>query len=308
MPRPLQIPSSLASKPFTSGMAEAAGLPRTALRGKRFRRLFRDVYVHADLDLNLVGWLRAALLVLPKDAVVSHVTALWLYGVEIGSPSPFEFSTNSGLVTKLANIRLHRRQGRIAVHERGRLPVTGPDRTIVDCATRLSFVQFVQAADWLISTGATTVADLMEYADSRHLSGVLRARRALLFVRERVDSPMETLVRLMLVFARLPEPECNPDIVDAHGNFIARGDMVYFGYKVLVEYDGWQHERDARQRQRDRERREALEANGWRVIVITSEDLKRKHLIPRRVFEALADRGYEGQPPKMNAMWSKWFA
>jgi len=296
------------SAPFTPGMAEAAGLSRTALRGKRFRRLFRNVYVVADVDVSLVLWCRAARLVLPKDAVVSHISALWLYGVEIGNPSPLEFSTNLPLVTKLANIRLHRRQGRIAAYERGPLPVTGPDRTIVDCATRLSFVQFVQAADWLISTGATTLADLMDFAESRHLSGVVRARRALLYVRERVESPMETLVRLMLVFARLPEPECNRDIVDARGNFIGRGDMVYFRYKVLVEYDGWHHERDARQRQRDRERREVLEANGWRVIVITSEDLKRRHLIPGRVYDALADRGYEGQPPKMNIMWSKWFA
>jgi len=187
------------------------------------------------------------------------------------------------------------------------LPVTGPDRTVVDCATRLTLVQFIQAADWLIYSGVTTLSELTDYASTRHLSGVARARRALLYARESVESPMETLVRLMLVFARLREPECNPDIVDSQGNFLARGDLVYFRFKVLVEYDGWHHERDAKQRQRDRERREVLEANGWRVIIVTSEDLKNSRLIPWRVFEALKDRGYEGQPPRMNVMWSQWF-
>lgn len=308
MPTALAVPAVLRDCPFTLAFALSHGVPRSVLRGKRFRRLFRNVYVCADLPLTLVIWLQAALLVLPKDAVVSHVSALWLYGIEIGKPSPFEFSTNLPLVTKLANVRLHRRQARIAVCIRDQLPVTRPERTIVDCANRLTFVQFVQAADWMLANGATALGDLMEYANSRHLSGVVRSRRLLLYVRDGVESPMESLVRLLIVFARLPEPECNPDIVDEQGNFLARGGMVYFRYKVLVEYDGWQHERDGRQRQRDRERREVLEANGWRVIVITSEDLKRKQLIPWRVYEALKDRGYEGCPPKMNVMWSTWFA
>ncbi len=289
-------------------MAIVAGLPPTALRSKRFRRLFRGVYICADVQLTLIVWLQAALLVLPKDAIVSHLSALRLYGVEIGLLRDFEFSTNQSLVTKHRRIRLHRRLGRLHPYVRGGLPVTGPDRTLVDCATRLSFVEFVQAADWLIRAGETTIASLMDYARDRHVHGVVRARRWLLFVREGVESPMETLVRLMLVFARLPEPECNRNIVDSAGNFLARGDMVYFRFKVLVEYDGWQHERDARQRQRDRERRELLEADGWRVIVVTSEDLKHSQAIPWRVYEALKARGYERRPPLMNTMWTRWFA
>lgn len=186
MPSALPVPALLRDRPFTLAFAQLHGVSRAVLRGKRFRRLFRNVYVCADLPLTLVIWLRAALLVLPKDAVVSHISALWLYGVEIGKPFPFEFSTNLPLVTKLADVRLHRRQGRIAARECEQLPVTGPDRTIVDCATRLTLVQFVQAADWMVHSGATTIAGLMDYAQSRHLSGVVRARRALLLVREGV--------------------------------------------------------------------------------------------------------------------------
>jgi len=137
---------------------------------------------------------------------------------------------------------------------------------------------------------------------------VRKTRRALAYVRERVDSPKESDVRLMLQFARLPVPEVNVNIYGEDGRFVARGDLVYRRFKILVEYDGWQHERDARQRQRDRERREALEAEGWRVIVVTSEDFKRPQEIARRVHRALASCGYEGVSPVFSTVWRQWFA
>ena len=288
-------------------MAEAAGLPRTALRGLRFREITRGVYILSDIPLTFVVRLAAFLLVMPKDAVVSHLSALRLYGFVLGTSVGLEYSTNQHVVTKRKGVVLHRRKGRLTAYEREELPVTGPDRTLIDCATKVSLVQLIQAIEWMIHTGATTLERLWAYAESRHLDGVVRTRRVIPLVRERVESPMETVVRLMLVFARLPEPECNRDIFDAVGNFLARGDMVYFGYKVLIEYDGWQHERDSKQRQHDRERRELLEANGWRVIVVTSEDLKHKEQIPWRAYEALKARGYGGQPPRLNIMWTTWF-
>jgi very-short-patch-repair endonuclease len=75
-----------------------------------------------------------------------------------------------------------------------------------------------------------------------------------------------------------------------------------------VEYEGWQHERDPRQRQHDRERRELLEGAGWRVIIVTSADLEDKRAVVRRIHTALKARGYEGREPLFDAMWDKFFA
>jgi very-short-patch-repair endonuclease len=61
---------------------------------------------------------------------------------------------------------------------------------------------------------------------------------------------------------------------------------------VLVEYDGWQHERDAWQRQKDHLRREALEAAGWLVIVVTTADMRAPKSVAARVARALMSRGY----------------
>ena len=263
----------------------------------------------ADLELAHIVWLHAARLVLPDDSLVSHTSAMRLYGFDLRRHrDSLEFSTNSNLVTKHARIRLHRRLGRLTPFEAAGLAVTGPDRTFVDCATRLSFVELVQLGDWLLHTKATTLEVLGAYAHARHIDGVRRSRRVLRYVRAGAESPRETLLRLMIVFARLPEPQCNRTIRTDAGRFVARGDLSYLELKVLVEYDGWQHERDAQQRQRDRERREELEALGWRVIVVTAEDLRHPRSVPWRIYAALKDRGYRGPRPALNETWTRWFA
>ncbi|KAA1422417.1 DUF559 domain-containing protein [Mumia zhuanghuii] len=253
--------------------------------------------------------MRAALLLLPDDAVASHLTALRLWGLEVRGLFPLHFSTNTESRVRRDEIRLHRRRGRLRAYVRHRIACTGPDRTYVDCAAqRLTLPELVQAADHLIHAGHTTLAELRAYLDQCHIDGVVRARRAFAYVRERVESPMETLVRLVLVFARLPEPDPNPDVLDAAGRFVARCDLVYWKYRVIVEYDGAWHERSKKQRARDRTRREALERLGWTIIVILDDDLANKKAIVWRVYGALRDNGYDGPRPHFNAMWTRWFA
>lgn len=296
------------TQPFTRDEAIAGGLTDAMLRSRRrCTRLFHGVYVMASVELTLLVWLRAAVRVMPVDAVVSHVTALRLYGYEIGPELPLHFSTRTATHSRQDNTLTHQRKGRVQSRLLHGIPVTMPDRTLIDIATKVTLVELVQAAEWMIHCGLTTLDSLGEFAMVMHLDGVRRMRRLLGLIREGVESPMETLVRLMIVFARLPEPVCNLNIRDAGGRFLARGDLVYAELLVLVEYDGWHHERDAGQRQRDLVRRERLEAAGWRVIVVTANDLKNKREIVLRVHRALVANGYTGGPPHFSVMWTQWF-
>jgi very-short-patch-repair endonuclease len=136
------------------------------------------------------------------------------------------------------------------------------------------------------------VRALHAYVHDSHLDGVQRARRVAPLLRGGSASPQESELRWRLVRAGLPEPELNVDITDEHGRWLARGDLVYRRWKVLVEYDGWQHERSARQRQWDHLRREQLEGAGWRVIVVTAADMASPDTIVIRVRQALRQRGY----------------
>ncbi|WP_370619025.1 DUF559 domain-containing protein [Mumia qirimensis] len=302
------IPVVLREGPFTTATARAVGFRPQDLQGKRFRQLFRGVYVVTDLPMTFELLLRAALLLLPDDTIASHLTALRLWGLDVRRPLPLHFSTNTTAQVRRDGIRLHRRRGRLRAYVRERIACTGPDRTYVDCATIVNLVELVQAAEHLVHVGHTTPATLRTYLEQCHIDGVVRARRAFAYVRERAESPMETLVRLALVFARLPDPDCNPDLFDTGGRFVARGDLVYWRYLVIVEYDGAWHERSKKQRARDRTRREALEKLGWTIIVVLEDDLANKKAIVWRVYGALRDNGYDGPRPHFNAMWTRWFA
>lgn len=141
----------------------------------------------------------------------------------------------------------------------------------------------------------------------RHLHGVQRARRVLPFLRTGAESPMETVLRLALVFARLPEPECNVDIRSSDGAFLARGDLVYLKWRIVVEYDGLWHERTPEQRRKDRNRHERLEANGWTVVVVHRPDLDEPAELINRVHDALVRRGWRGSPPLTSTVWTRWF-
>ena len=302
------LPEDLRHRPFTTAEANEAGLSSTVLKGRRFRPLFRGVWVCSDLLVTALVRIRAARLILPGDVVVSHMTALAVYGVASVPEGPLHFSTNTALRSWQAGIVLHRRRWPLHPDVVDGVPVVGPDRAVVDSATLLGHRDLVRAGDTLVRLGHTTPERLRRYAHERHLDGVVRARRAVEYVRAGVDSVAETDVRLLIRFARLPEPEVNGWIVNAGGTAIARGDLVYRAYLVIVEYDGWHHERDARQRQKDHLRRERLEAAGWTVIVITAHDLKNPLGIVRRVHAALVAGGYAGPAPVMSSTWHRWFA
>jgi very-short-patch-repair endonuclease len=109
---------------------------------------------------------------------------------------------------------------------------------------------------------------------------------------------METRLRMLLVLAGLPEPQVNLRLRDEHGTVFLRLDLAYPEVRVAVEYDGRQHAERAEQWQRDLDRREDLDADRWRLIVVTSKGIYREpERTLQRVWSALAERGYRPLPP-----------
>ena len=296
------------SRPFTREQATAAGITDAQLRGRTaYRRLFRGVYVGARVELTLVVWLHAALLAAPTGSVVSHVTALRCYGYELGALLPLHVSSRTKTHSRQKQLTTHCRLDLIRSRVLRGVPVTEPERTLIDLAYDVTVPELIQAIEWMLHRGYTTLSLLTTYALDHHLRGVRRVRQVIGFVREGSESPMETRIRLTIRFAHLPEPTPNAVLRDDRGHFLARGDLVYARWKVLVEYDGWHHERDAGQRQRDIGRRERLEAAGWRVIVVTAGDLTAPKMIVHRVHDALVQRGYTGPGPVFSLVWDTWF-
>lgn len=139
----------------------------------------------------------------------------------------------------------------------------------------LSVWDLIAAADYLVGPKPkATLANLEDaVATWQGQNGAKTLRAALPFVRLRVRSPRETLLRLLLLDAGLPEPEINYWIYDDHGQFLTESDLVYPEEKVVIEYEGDHHRTDVRQWRKDIARREALEDAGWRVIRVSADDL-----------------------------------
>jgi very-short-patch-repair endonuclease len=103
--------------------------------------------------------------------------------------------------------------------------------------------------------------------------GIVGARVAAKRLDGRAESPPESLLRLMLVDARLPMPQVNVAIFDANGGYIARPDLSYLEAKIAIEYEG-AHHLDPKQFRRDTVRDQLLAALGWIVIRVTARDLR----------------------------------
>jgi hypothetical protein len=157
---------------------------------------------------------------------------------------------------------------------RAGLPLTPPDRTFLDLAPYFDLTKLVTAGDSLVRRTDVEPERLIEVAsDAIGVRGVRLAREAAALVREGVDSPRESLLRLLIVLGGLPEPRIGYVITDTAGGWLAQPDLSYPEIKLAIEYDGRHHLVDVRQWRQDIRRRENLEREGWLVRVITAHDL-----------------------------------
>lgn len=296
------LPESLRTRPFTYEEALALGVSRRGLQGRSVRRLHRGVYVAADLRLTLAVRVDAALRVLPKDTVAAGVTALQLMGLDLGPARPLRFLTTWPIQRRPAGVVLSR-VTTLPPHERDRLKA---EPAFVTAAHQLDLVDLVAAGDWLVKRRRTTQGHLTAYVAEASGRGSVRARRAAGLVRTRVDSVRETRLRLVLVLAGLPEPECNISLGSDEW-FIGTPDLVYQKYRVILEYEGDQHRIDGEQWNSDIGRYEEFTGEGWTVIRVTKQRLRYPRLLVQRVLDALRQGGYDGPGPAFDDEWVELF-
>jgi very-short-patch-repair endonuclease len=103
---------------------------------------------------------------------------------------------------------------------------------------------------------------------------------------------METRARLLFVLAGLPEPIVNFAVRDETGRTVYRIDLSFPDLKLAIEYDGRHHIVRQQQWRKDLARREELEGDGWRFVVLVAEDI---YATPEqtlaRLVTAFAERG-----------------
>ena len=119
---------------------------------------------------------------------------------------------------------------------------------------------------------------------------------------------MESRLRLLIIFAGLPEPDVNIVLRDVDGNWWRRFDLCYRHCKLVVEYDGRQHAYDDDQWLNDLDRREQLDRMGWRLIVVQANGIYNDPLRTlQRIRTALEECGATVSK-RFNPEWTRHFA
>ncbi|POH74110.1 DUF559 domain-containing protein [Arthrobacter glacialis] len=272
--------------PFTLGEALSLGVSRNRLRNREFTGVSRGLYRPASWDFELREAARALSTATP-GAWISHTTAAQLHQLIL---PPWLSESRELHLSKPQNLPGVRRAGILGhtvvalpgeVEATGELRISTPARTWLDLARILPLNDLVCMGDQLIriprpefegrSTPHTTPAFLREMLGRhRNLQGIVRARAALELMRIGADSGPETLLRLAMLDAGLPEPELQLTLWNRPGGPSA--DAGYRARRIALQYDG-AHHLDELQQRSDRRRDKAFEAAGWTVLVFTQEDV-----------------------------------
>ncbi|MGY1842315.1 endonuclease domain-containing protein [Modestobacter sp. SYSU DS0875] len=289
MLRVLAVPDHLRSVPFRGSAAVRDGaLTPAQLRRRCWLRLFPDVYVHRDVEVTHELRARAAGALLFPDDVVTGVSAAVLWGVPLANAvDDVEVTRWRGshpVRVPGMHVRRAELEDRTVVWDRG-VHLTTPEATAVRLAAALPLDDAVAAVDQLVVAGAQ-LDEVRWQAGIATGPGCRRARRAVALADGLAGSPQETRVRLLIGRSSLPVPVAQFE-VRHDGRFVARVDFAWPAQRLALEYDGLWHAEPG-QFGRDRERLNRLTAAGWRVVFVTSGDLRCPEQLIARIAAALA--------------------
>ncbi|MFI1579460.1 type IV toxin-antitoxin system AbiEi family antitoxin domain-containing protein [Embleya sp. NPDC020630] len=242
--------SALLSRPFTLAVAARHGVGRSVVRrlvrDGDVRRVIHGVYVGAHVDDTPEVRARAAVMVLPRGAVVCGRTAARLHGVRVPArprtqarrAAPIEVVVPVGAALP----RRHGCRARIMALGPGEtvwragIPVTSPARTAADLVRTSDRETGVVVLDGFLRAGLIapdTLAALVErYAGhpGRHrLAEVVRLSDG------RSAGEDETRLRLALLDAGVPAAEVGWEIRSAFGRVLKRFALAWPGARVGVE-------------------------------------------------------------------------
>ena len=295
-------------RPFTRSDALEAGLNPRILRGSRFRRIFRGVYIDDRVPDSAQLRVQAALACFDETAFASHASAARIYGVPMPTlPTEHVTVCKPDLRRRRSGVKCHLDPA-ADVQELKGVRVSAPAQMFVELATLLNLVDLVVVGDNLVRNRYLTSMALVDHCSSSTRAGALAARRAAVHVRDRVDSPMESRLRMLIVLAGLPEPGVNLTIRDVNGDPIRRYDLSWPSVKVIVEYDGRHHIEREEQWETDLERRESIDDDEWRILVVIAGGIyKDPGKTVLRVWRLLRSRGLPGVPNRPSDAWRPYF-
>jgi hypothetical protein len=270
-----------------SQVVRAGLLTRRQLDGPTWRRLFRDVYVHAGADVTHELRAGAASLLFP-EALVTGRSAAVLWGVPLAETwDDVELTlAPPAHPCRMPGARVRRARIPAEHHwRRSGIAVTTPEATAIRLAACLPGDDAVIAVDRMVASGIVDLGPVRKLAGTQMGPGSARMRQVCALADGLAGSPQETRLRLLINRSGLPAPAAQHRVM-SDGREIARVDFAWPGRKVAVEYDGLWHAEPG-QFAKDRGRLNRLREAGWTVVFVTAADMHRPAEVIARIAAAL---------------------
>lgn len=266
------------------------------LASGRWRRVRKGVFAIAGAPPSREQAILGACLI-SEGAVASHLTAGWLWGLQVPESSGIHVTTPPGIRLRHEGI-VHHRRSPLALADLIRckgIPVTTPARTLVDTSGLVRPGRLGSVVDDALRRKLVTLADLRAChfrVDTGPGRRITVALRHVLAERQPGYDPggsdRELWVKQVLVAAGLPVP------VQQHRVWIGSRwfdlDLAYPPDLVGLEFDGWDTHGTFTAFHRDRERTRLLVALGWTMLPVTAKT--RPTDLVRDVRAALALSGH----------------
>jgi hypothetical protein len=239
----------------------------------RLHRLYRGVYAVGHSNLSPQGHSLAAVLACAPRALLSHVSAAWLWGLLRQRPDVIHVTAGT---RRRANPSLRIHHARLADEDRALvdgIPVTALPRTLLDLGAMLSSNRLRRAIERSEELGLFDLGPLDSLLlRARGHPGAGRLRRALALYRPPpfTRSGLERRFLDLLEKARLPTPSTG---------FNELGyelDIYWRTERFAVELDVYETHGSCEAFERDRLRQENLKLGGIEMIRVTGPRLDRE--------------------------------
>ena len=233
----------------------------------RLHRLHRSVYAVGHIPTTKHSRWMAAVLACGPGAVLSHRSAATLWRIREAETARAEVTIPPGSGRRRPTILIHRatlRPDDVTTHER--IPVTTPERTLIDLTTQIDDDELDRALREATFRRRLSLPSLLSALDHKPNRRVRRAIAGYAETRSRLE---DDFLRLLDRHG-IPRPERQYPI-DGH-----RVDFCWPEQRVVVETDGWEGHGTRLAFQLDRTQTNALQLSGYIVIRLTATDVRRR--------------------------------
>jgi very-short-patch-repair endonuclease len=251
----------------------------------RLHRIHQRVYSLTPGVMTQRGKLMAAALACGPDAVLSHRSAAFLWGLVDDWEEPIDVTAPNRRGRSPDGVAAHRDGSLQPVDKTVRfgIPCTSLARTLLDFAG--------VAPEWEVrkAVGQAEVLGLLDQRQMRAMLRRSRRRRGVARLRlvldtlhpqtRRTRGELERLFLAMCIRAELPQPEVNVWL-EVPGGRPLQADFLWRDARLIVEADSREFHDTAAAFEQDRKREQRFQSADWRVTRCTWNQVERE---PRRL-------------------------